>query len=157
MLGELERPAQAGGSRAQALRRIHRAPWRVVAARVLVNGLAVAAVVLLLPGVRETTGRPVVGYLLLGALFGLINAFVKPAIQFVALPMLAGSMGLVVIVVDILTFWLLSALTHVLTTSGALPIVLGGIILGLLSFLLENLLGLVPPVLADRRSEEWTQ
>jgi putative membrane protein len=157
MLGELERPAQAGGSGARAMRRIHRAPWRVVAARVLVNGLAVAVVVLVLPGVRETTARPVLGYVLMGALFGLINAFVKPAIQFVALPMLAGSMGLVVIVVDILTFWLLAALTNVLTASGLLPIVLGGTILGLLSFLLDNLLGLVPPVLADRRAEEWTR
>jgi putative membrane protein len=157
MLGELERPAQAGGSRARAVRRVRRAPRRVVAARIIVNGLAVAAVVLVLPGVHETTGHPLLGYLLFGALFGLINAFVKPAIQFVALPMLAGSMGLVVIVVDILTFWLLAALTNVLTTSGPLPIILGGTILGLLSFLLDNLLGLVPPVLADRGSVEWTQ
>ena len=93
MLGELERPAQAGRSRARAARRVRRAPWRVVATRIIVNGLAVAAVVLVLPGVHETTGHPVLGYLLLGAIFGLINAFAKPAIQFVALPMLAGSMG----------------------------------------------------------------
>jgi hypothetical protein len=36
----------------------------------------VALVVLVLPGVNEGTGHPVLGYLALGAIFGAINAFV---------------------------------------------------------------------------------
>ena len=132
-------------------------PWRVVAARVVINGLAVALVVLTLPGVRESTGHPVLGYLLLGAIFGLINAFVKPAVQFVALPLLAGSMGLVIVVVDIVTFAVLDALTNVIHTSGALPVVLGGVLLGVLSYLLDNVLGLVPPIVPDQPEEGWTQ
>jgi hypothetical protein len=48
-----------------------------VAARVVVNGLAVALVVLILPGVRVGTGHPALGYLVLGAILGLINAFVN--------------------------------------------------------------------------------
>ena len=76
----LERP-DGGGDRAgvRASRvKLRRAPWRVLAARVVVNGIAVALVVLILPGVRESTGHPALGYLALGAIFGLINAFVKP-------------------------------------------------------------------------------
>jgi putative membrane protein len=130
---------------------LHRAPWRVVAARVVVNGLAVALVVAILPGVRESTGHPVLGYLALGAIFGLINAFAKPAIQFIALPLLLGSMGLVVIFVDVFTFWLLDALTPLLTTTGLFAVGAAGILLALLSYVLDNVLGLVPPVQRDRR------
>jgi putative membrane protein len=126
----------------------------VVAARVVVNGLALALVVLILPGVRESAGHPVLGYLALGAIFGLINAFVKPALQFVALPGLLGSMGMVVILVDIITFWLLESLTSLLSTTGFLWVVLAGVLLGLLSYVLDNLLGLVPPILSDRRDIE---
>jgi putative membrane protein len=125
-----------------------------VAARVVVNGLVVALVVLVLPGVRESTGHPALGYLVLGAILGLINAFVKPLIQFVALPGLLGSMGLVVIVVDILVFWLLESATKILSTDGFLWVVLAGVLLGLLSYVLDNLLGLVPPILSDRRDLE---
>lgn len=130
-----------------------RAPWRVILARVIVNAIAVAVVVLALPGVHETTGKPVVGFLVLGALFGLINAFVKPAMQFVALPFLLGSMGLVVLVIDVISFWLLDAFTPLLRIEGALWVILAGVLLGLLSFLLDNLLGLTPPIVADVRDE----
>lgn len=152
-------PAVAAGReharRAVASRvRLRRAPWRVVAARVVVNGLAVALIVLVLPGVQVTIGHPVLGYLAIGAVFGLINAFVKPVIQFVALPLLLGSMGLIVLGVDIVVFWVLDAVSPVLHTSGALWIVLAGLLLGLLSYLLDNLLGLTPPILSDRPQEE---
>lgn len=134
---------------AAPLVRLHRAPWRVVAARIIVNGLAVALVVLILPGVRESTGHPLLGYLLLGAIFGLVNAFVKPVVQFVALPLLAGSMGLVIVLVDIATFAVLDAVTKVIQTSGAVSVIVGGVVLGLLSYLLDNLVGLTPPIVPD--------
>ena len=131
--------------------RLHRAPWRVLIGRVLVNALALALVVLVLPGVHESTGHPVLGYLVLGALFGLINAFFKPAIEFVALPFLLGSVGLVVILVDVAVFWTLDSLTSLLHTDGALWVVAAGGLLGLLSYLLDNVVGLVPPIVPDHR------
>lgn len=130
--------------------RLRRAPWRVVVARVVVNGLAVALVVAVLPGVAVTVDHPVVGYLVIGAAFGLVNAFLKPVIQFVALPLLLGSLGLVVPAVDIGVFWVLDLFTPFLHSAGALWIVLAGLLLGLLSYLLDNLLGLTPPILSDR-------
>lgn len=133
--------------------KVVRVPWRVMFARVLVNALAVALVVLALPGVHETTGKPVVGFLVLGAIFGLINAFVKPAMQFVALPFLLGSMGLVVLLIDVISFWLLDAFTNILRVDGAAWVILAGVVLGLLSFLLDNLLGLAPPIVPDVREE----
>jgi putative membrane protein len=122
---------------------------------VLVDGLAVAVVVALLPGVKESTGRPVLGYLALGAIFGLINAFVKPLIQFVALPGLLGSLGFIVILIDIVTFWLLDVLTPLLDTGGPLPVIVAGIVLGLLCYVLDNMLGLVPPISHRREQSEF--
>jgi putative membrane protein len=129
------------------------APWRVLAGRVVVNGLTVALVVFLLPGVWENTGRPVLGYLALGAICGVINAVVKPLIHFVALPGLLGSMGLVLILVQVLTFWLLAELTPLLDTRGVWAVVAAGVVLGLSSYVLDNILGLVPPILREHEQE----
>ena len=134
---------------------IHHAPWRVLAVGVVVNAVAVAVTVAVLPGVRENTGRPVLGYLALGLLFGLINALVKPAMQFVALPFLLQSMGVVVIIVDVIVFALLDAVTpRLLTADGVLPIVAAGLLLGVLSFMLDNLFGLTAPIVNDRPQEQ---
>lgn len=137
---------RAGGSRLH----LRRAPWRVLVGRVVVNGLAVALVVAVLPGVVVSVRHRVLAYLVLGAVLGLVNAFVKPAIQFVALPLLLGSMGLVVLAVDVGVFWVLDLVTPYLSTTGALPLVAAGLVLGLVSYLLENLLGLAPPIVSDR-------
>ena len=145
---EIDRPRGRRPGRVPHVR-LHRAPLKVIAARTVVNGVAVALVVLLLPGVRENTGHPVLGYLALGAIFGLINAFVKPAMQFVAVPGLLGSLGLVVILIDIVTFWVFDLTTRLLDTSGPLAVVAAGVLLGLLSWVLDNLLGLAPPIARD--------
>lgn len=130
------------------------APIKVLVARVVVNGLALALTVLLLPGVEENTDHPVLGYLALGALFGLVNAFLKPAMQFLALPFLFGSIGLVVIIVDTFVFWLLDELTPtLLSVDGFGWVILGGVTLGILSFLLDNIFGLAPPILSDHPAD----
>jgi putative membrane protein len=122
----------------------------VLAARVVVNGSALALVVAVLPGVTVSVHHRVLGYLVLGAVLGVVNAFVKPVIQFVALPLLMGSMGLVVLAVDVGVFWVLDLVTPYLSATGALPLVAAGVVLGLLSYLLDNLLGLAPPIVSDR-------
>jgi putative membrane protein len=126
----------------------------VLLGRIVVNGIAVVLVVLLLPGVHASTVHPVVAALVAGALLGLINAFIKPAIEFVVLPLLLGSLGLVIILVNILVFWLLDRLTPFLHTSGPLWDVLAGVLLGLLCYVLDNLTGLTPPIISDRPRAE---
>jgi putative membrane protein len=134
--------------------RLRRTPWRVLAGRTVVNAIAVALIVGLLPGVHADPKHPVSAYLAMGALLGLINAFVKPAIQFVVFPLLLGSLGLVVILVDIVVFWLLNRLTPFLHTDGLIWVVLAGMLLGLMSYLFDNLAGLTPPIVSDRPAED---
>ena len=119
--------------------------------RVPVNGGAVALTAFLLDGIHVTTSRPVLGYLVIGAVFGLLNAFVKPGLQYVALPLLLESFGFVVVLVDILVFWLLDLLfPRILQVDGLWWYIAGGALLGLFSFILDNLLGLTPPIVDDR-------
>jgi len=134
---------------------LHRSrPWRAILAGVFVDAIAVAITVAVLPGVSVDAKHPVTGYLVLGALFGILNAIVKPLLQFMALPFLLQSLGAVVIIVDIAVFALLDALTpHLLSTEGAVWIALAGLLLGLLSFVLENLFGLTPPIVTDQPRE----
>ena len=148
-LGRAEQVSDGRPTHASRIR-LHRRPVRVLVASVVVNGGAVALVVLLLPGLKENTGHPVLGYLALGVIFGVINAFVKPVIQFVALPALLSSLGLIVIVVDVVTFWLLDALTPLLHTRGFWAVLAAGVVLGVLSYLLDNVLGLVPPIYQEQ-------
>jgi putative membrane protein len=132
----------------------HRRPWRVLAVGVVVDAIAVAITVAIFPGIHENTGHPALGYLLLGLLFGVINALMKPALQFVALPFLLQSLGVIVIAIDIVVFALLDALTpHLLTADSVWAILAAGIVLGFLSFALHNLLGLTPPIVQDRPKE----
>ena len=133
--------------------KLHRVPWKVVVLRVIANAIAVAITVLVVPGLDESTGYPVLGYLALGAIFGLINAFLKPAGQFIALPFLLSSSGLPVLLVDIVVFFVLDEITTLLDATRMIWIVVGGVLLGVVSFVLDNVLGLTPPIVLDRRPE----
>jgi putative membrane protein len=129
--------------------------WRVTALRVPSNALALAFTAWVLSGIHITTQRPLLGYLVLGAVFGLLNAFIKPALQYLTLPLLLESFGLVVVIVDVLVFWLFEVIfPHVVKVDGFWWLLAGGALLGLVSFLFDTLLGLTPPIVDDRPSEE---
>ncbi len=82
--------------------------WRILLVRILVN--AVTLVVLaILPGI--TFVDPSLGKLLLMALvLGLINAFVKPILQFLTLSFLFVTYGFVLILINAIVLLLLARL-----------------------------------------------
>ena len=89
--------------------------------RILVNALALAAAVVLLPGVTIAgsaslaasigdTPATLVAYACIAAVFGLVNALVKPIVSFVSTPLTCLTLGLFSIIVNALmlalTGWL---------------------------------------------------
>lgn len=135
--------------------RRHAANWRVAALRVPSNALALGFTAWVLSGIHITTGRPLLGYVLLGAVFGLLNAFVKPVLQYLTLPLLLESFGLVVVIVDVVVFWLFDLIfPQVVKVDGFGWLLAGGSLVGLLSFLFDTVLGLTPPVLDDQPAGE---
>ena len=83
----------------------------------------------------------------LGAVFGLLNAFVKPIIQFLTLSLLFVTYGLVIIFINTLMLLILEFLfTDILLIENIWWAIAGGFLIGLLGIFLENLLGLTPPI-----------
>lgn len=146
-LSVLRNPARA----ARVPRIVHELRWRLVLARLLVSLGAVALTITIFPGMR-IEGRFWVWILVLGAVFGLLNAFVKPVLQVLMIRYLFVSYGLVVFAIYVALFWLLDVLTakH-LEIDGFWNLLGGGIVAGLLVILFENLLGTTPPVVDARQ------
>ena len=121
--------------------------WRLALVRVLTSALAVILTVTVLPGL-ELARKSVWLFVLIGVVFGLLNALVKPVLQFFTLRYLVASYGLIVVVVNAL---MLGALSWILggeiTSRGVIPYLLGGLLVGVLGLLLDTLFGTTPPIL----------
>lgn len=77
--------------------------------RVIVNALALWAAVLLVDGIEVTTQDPtgqVITYLAVGAIFGVVNAVIKPIVKAVGCLFYALTLGLIGLVVNALLFML---------------------------------------------------
>jgi len=77
--------------------------------RVVLNAVAVWIATLLVGGVDVTagsTGGEVLTFIVVGALFGLVNATIKPVAKLLSLPLLILSLGLFALVLNALLFWL---------------------------------------------------
>lgn len=85
--------------------------------RVIVNALALAVAVWIVPGIHidsvgdDTLGL-VVSYLVIGLIFGLVNALVRPIVSLLSLPITCLTLGLFTIVVNALMLALTGWLTR---------------------------------------------
>ena len=130
--------------------------------RILVNALALAAAVFLLPGVTISgsdslaasigdTPATLVAYACIALAFGIVNAFVKPIVSFVSTPLTCLTLGLFSIIVNalmlVLTAWLSEFTPFVLSIDSFFwSAVLAAIVVAVVSALLGWLL-------PDTRSE----
>jgi putative membrane protein len=132
--------------------RFHRFNPRALLVRLLANTVLIAILVLVLPGFRLHGGHTVLSLLWLAVVFGAVTAVVRPALEFLLLPYLLQTFGLVVILVDVVLLTLLD-LSRPLEISTVWALLLGAVLAAALGFVLENVLGLTPPVLDDRPPE----
>jgi putative membrane protein len=92
-------------------------------------------------------------FVLVGLVFGLLTALVKPILQFLALRYLVVSYGLVLVLINVGLLWLLSVLLgNLIHARSLLAVLLGGLIVGVVGVLLDTIVGATPPVL-DRTPE----
>lgn len=140
---------------ARRLTRIsHEYTFRVVLVRVLAYGLAIAIVVLVVPGVTGTTDSVLLGALWAGVVYGLLNGIVKPLFGMLLMRFIVQTYGLVMVIINIAIFGLLAWLTGIIEVDSVLAAVLAGIGLGIVVFLLEGVLGLTRPVYAPPGESE---
>jgi len=84
--------------------------------RVTVTGLALWVVTLLVPGIAfvggDSTLQRVGIVLVVAAIFGLVNAIVKPIVQFVSIPLYILTLGLIHVVINALMLWITAWITE---------------------------------------------
>jgi putative membrane protein len=116
--------------------------------RWLVSALTLAVTVLLVPHIFFSGDFPIISYVIISGVFGLLNAFIKPLFQLLLLPLIFVSYGLIIVVINTVMLYLLSAIFpdrfHV---EHLLWAVIGGIVSGLVFTLLENVFGLATPIM----------
>lgn len=82
--------------------------------RLLVNAIALAAASWLVSGITlqgATTGKRVLTLLIVAAIFGLVNAIVKPVVKVLSFPLLILTLGLLTFVINAVMLWLTSWIT----------------------------------------------
>jgi putative membrane protein len=116
--------------------------------RVLVSAAALGVATWAVPGIELLTGSgwTRVGTLLaVAAIFGLINATLKPLIKVIGCAFYVLTLGLIALVVNGLLLWLTSVIAGDLTlpfhVTGFWPAFWGAIIVGLVSWILNLLIG----------------
>ena len=91
----------------------HDVPMKSIVIKVLVNGVALWVAALLLTGIRfglpgDTVGNELVTILVVAAIFGLVNTFIKPVLKLFSLPLIIITLGLFSVVVNALMLQLTS-------------------------------------------------
>jgi ubiquinone biosynthesis protein len=127
---------------------VSRLNWRVTLVQFVANAVVIAVLIAVLPGFELHASHAVLAVLWLAVVFGVLSALFRPALEFVFLPYLLQSLGLVVIVIDAVLLALLG-LTSALEIDGIGALAAGAVLAGVLGFFLDSLLGLTPPVVDD--------
>lgn len=108
--------------------------------RVLINAVAIAVTASLLPGI-QIVNNDIGTLLLIGFVFGIVNAIVKPILTFLTCPFVILTLGLFLLVINGLMLMLTASLSGGrLIVDGFGWAVVGGIIMGIVGIVLEGLL-----------------
>lgn len=127
--------------------------WRMLLMRLVVNMLALLFTVLVTPRVYFVD-RGLGAWLLMAVTLGVLNTLIKPIIQFLTLRFIFITGGLILILINVLLLYLLSwLLPNQFGVDSLLWAIVAGVLLGLSSAFLENLLGLTPPIVSDKYPE----
>ena len=111
--------------------------------RLLINAAALLAAVWLIPGIHFTGGP--VKLLGVAAVFGIVNALVRPVLTVLSCPLIVITLGLFTLVINALMLLLTGYLSETwqlgFGVDGFLPALLGGIVIGIVSTVLTLTVG----------------
>lgn len=114
----------------------------------IVNAVGLAAAAWLLGDIEvtsETTGGKIVTLLIVGLVFGLITALVRPIVNLLSLPLIVLTLGLFLLVTNALMLWLTSEVADSLDLAyrvegGFWTYLFGALIVSIASMIVEALL-----------------
>lgn len=112
----------------------------VILLRWIINAIALWIAVLLVPGIQAPDD--VVPLAITAAIFGLVNALIRPVFSLLTCPLILLTLGLFTLVINALMLWLTSWIAGLLdlgfTVSGFLPALLGAIVVSIVSIVLSE-------------------
>ncbi|MBC8041895.1 MAG: phage holin family protein [Rhizobacter sp.] len=103
----------------------------------LITAVAVYAAASFVPGI---TVRDFGSALIVALVLGLLNAFVKPVLVFLTLPVTIVTLGLFLLVINALILYFVAYLLKGFEVNGFVPALLGSIVISIVSYLLSLLL-----------------
>jgi putative membrane protein len=104
--------------------------------RVIVNTLAIVVAAKLVPGI-EVDG--VLAAIAAGLLLGVVNAVVRPVLLVLTLPITLVTLGLFLLVLNGLCFWLVAAVVKGFQVAGFWSAVLGALVVSVVSWVVTLL------------------
>ncbi|MEV6416210.1 phage holin family protein [Kribbella sp. NPDC051718] len=115
--------------------------------KLLANAVALAVASWVVSGITlegSTTGRRVLTLLIVAAIFGIVNAVVKPIAKLVSLPFIILTLGLLIFVINalmlLLTSWITGKLDVQFHVTGFGAALLGSLVITLVGMLLNAVL-----------------
>ena len=123
--------------------------WRVAIVRLISNGLAIALVLFVIPNIKVDDDRKVLAMLWLALVYGVLNALVRPVLNLILVPFFLQTYGLVMVLINIGVFALLAWVSGLVVVEQWWAVIVGGVLLSLVSWLLEGVLGVTKPVVPD--------
>ncbi|MCA9890987.1 MAG: phage holin family protein [Anaerolineae bacterium] len=109
--------------------------------RVIISAIAITITASLLPGI--TLANDSLGtVLIIGLVFGIVNAIVKPILIFLTCPAVIVTLGLFILVINGAMLMLTATFVDALQIDGWGTAILGGIIMSIITMVFESILGL---------------
>jgi putative membrane protein len=115
--------------------------------RLLANAVALAAASWIVAGITlqgATTGRRILTLLIVAAIFGVVNAIVKPVVKLLSLPFIIVTLGLLIFVINavmlLLTSWITGKLDVQFHVDGFWSALLGSLVITVVGILLNAVL-----------------
>jgi putative membrane protein len=115
--------------------------------RLLANAVALAAASWLVSGITlqgATTSRRVLTLLIVAAIFGIVNAIVKPVVKVLSFPLLILTLGLLTFVINavmlLLTSWITGKLDVQFHVDGFWAALFGALIISVVGMIINTVL-----------------
>lgn len=110
--------------------------------RWLITAAALVVAARFVPGITITNDNGWVAVLVMAAVFGLVNAFIRPVLMLLSCPLVLLTLGLFLLVINAITFSLSSWIAQNLfgagfVVDGFFPALVGSIVVSIVSFFLS--------------------
>jgi putative membrane protein len=105
--------------------------------RLIINGIVFYLIAMYVPGIHANSFGAAV---LAAFIFGIVNAIIRPVVLLLTLPFTILTLGLFIIIVNALMFWLATWIAPGFRVDGFTPALIGGVIMMIVGFITNHLL-----------------